>query len=123
MRKVLFIVCFILGFSFTKLHAQNPSIQRGKAIYATYCQSCHMEEGEGVESVFPPLAKTNRLGDVNKLVKIVRNGMSGEISVMGVKYNAEMSSVDLNDQELTDVLNYIRNSWGNKAPMIYDIRK
>ena len=34
----------------------EASITRGKEVYASYCQSCHMDEGQGVEGVFPPLA-------------------------------------------------------------------
>jgi nitrite reductase (NO-forming) len=29
-----------------------------------------------------------------------------------------MASISLSDKETADVINYIRNSWGNKAPMI-----
>jgi len=29
-----------------------------------------------------------------------------------------MTSFDLNDQEVSDVLNYIRNSWGNKGEAV-----
>jgi nitrite reductase (NO-forming) len=38
--------------------------------------------------------------------------------VKGVKYDVEMASIGLTDKETADVINYIRNSWGNKAPMV-----
>jgi len=51
-------------------------------------------------------------------VKIVTKGIRGSIVVKGAKYNAEMAGFDLSDKEVADVLNFIRNSWGNKAPLI-----
>lgn len=94
------------------------SVKRGKVVYETNCVSCHMSEGEGLEGTFPPLAKTGRLSDKGRLVKIVFHGLSGPITVDGVEYNMEMNPVPLSDEEAADVLNYIRNSWGNKAPEI-----
>jgi len=38
--------------------------------------------------------------------------------VNGAKYDNEMISVDLTDQQVSDVLNYIRNSWGNKGDAV-----
>ncbi|MEK0423549.1 MAG: hypothetical protein RLZ95_1459 [Bacteroidota bacterium] len=96
----------------------NASLSNGKNVYETYCISCHQENGEGVPGAFPPLAKTGRLADKNKLVKIIIQGMRGLITVKGVKYDVEMASVGLTDKETADVINYIRNSWGNKAPMV-----
>ena len=96
----------------------NTSLSNGKNVYETYCISCHQENGEGVPGAFPPLAKTGRLADKNKLVKIILQGMRGPITVKGVKYDVEMASVGLTDKETADVINYIRNSWGNKAPMV-----
>lgn len=84
----------------------------------TYCTSCHMEDGNGLQGAFPSLVKTGNLNDKNKLVKIVLQGMRGPIMVKGVKYDTEMAAINMSDQEVADVINYIRNSWGNKAPQI-----
>jgi mono/diheme cytochrome c family protein len=40
------------------------------------------------------------------------------MKVNGKIYNLEMTGFDLTDQEASDVLNYIRNSWGNKGPAV-----
>ena len=122
MKKIIFaiviIVIAITSQSFYKTNTQTSSLSNGKSIYTTYCQSCHMEDGNGVENAFPSLVKTTGLNDKNRLVNIILKGMRGPIVVKGVKYNLEMAGVDLTDQEAADVINYIRNSWGNKAPMI-----
>ncbi|MEN9686757.1 MAG: hypothetical protein RLZZ28_2543 [Bacteroidota bacterium] len=77
-----------------------------------------MENGNGQENTFPSLVNTGNLNDKNKLVKIVLQGMRGPIVVKGKKFNAEMAAIQLTDQETADVINYIRNSWGNKAALI-----
>ncbi len=120
MKKIFFslfiITIAIISQSFYQ--GTNASIQNGKNVYDTYCISCHMENGNGLESAFPSLVKTGNLGDKNRLVKIVTKGIRGSIVVKGAKYNAEMAGFDLSDKEVADVLNFIRNSWGNKAPLI-----
>jgi nitrite reductase (NO-forming) len=40
------------------------------------------------------------------------------MTVNGKVYNGEMPAFDLSDQEVSDVLNFIRNSWGNKGEAI-----
>ena len=59
----MFAGIIILGTSFkippAKDHLQE--LKNGKEVYIQYCQSCHMENGEGLEGVYPPVAKTNYL--------------------------------------------------------------
>jgi mono/diheme cytochrome c family protein len=91
------------------------SMERGKEVYASYCITCHMENGEGIESVFPPLAKSDYLmADRKRSIVQVLKGASGEMKVNGVVYNGEMAGFSLSDEEVSDVVNYIRNSFGNK---------
>lgn len=94
----------------------KASVTRGKEVYGTYCISCHMEQGEGIEGLYPPVAKSDYLmADKKRSIEQVLTGASGEMKVNGVSYNGEMTGFELSDQEVSDVLNYIRNSWGNKG--------
>jgi nitrite reductase (NO-forming) len=94
-------------------------MKRGKDVYALYCQNCHMENGQGTEGLNPPLAKTTYLKDVKKNIGYILNGQTGEITVNGKKYNAIMNPLNfLDDKQIADVLNYVRNSWGNKYPAV-----
>jgi mono/diheme cytochrome c family protein len=95
----------------------KESLVRGQQVYATNCESCHMAEGEGIPSTFPPLAKSDYLmKDQKRAIRTVLHGLSGEITVNGDTYNMAMPAYDyLSDQEVADVLNYIQNNWGNKA--------
>jgi nitrite reductase (NO-forming) len=108
-------------FSFqkkTKFDLQ-ASIVRGKEIYNTYCMSCHQELGEGIEGLYPPLAKSDYLmADKNRSILQVLKGATGEMTVNGKVYNMEMTGFDLSVEETSDVLNYIRNSFGNKGDAI-----
>lgn len=122
MKRILlpfvFTSCVACLFSFKQLFDLKASIQRGKSVYEGYCSSCHMSEGEGLEGVFPPLTKSPHLNSKEKLVKIIRNGMRGKIVLAGKEYNGEMAGIPLSDQETSDVINYIRNSFGNKGPAV-----
>lgn len=93
------------------------SIQRGKEVYTTYCVACHQPDGKGLENVFPPLAKSDYLmADKKRSIKQVLNGANDPLTVNGKKYTTPMIGLSsLTDQEVADVLNYVRNSWGNKA--------
>ena len=122
MKKIIFATVIIMIAIVTQSFDQNKiptaSLQNGQTVYVTYCMSCHMENGEGLENAFPSLVKTGNLNDKNRLVKIILQGMRGPITVKGMKYESEMAGVDLTDKEVADVINYIRNSWGNKAPVM-----
>jgi mono/diheme cytochrome c family protein len=97
----------------------KASIARGQDIYSAQCLSCHQEKGEGIDDVYPPLAKSDYLmADKKRSIQQVIHGVSGEIKVNGKVYNGEMSAFDMTDQEVSDVLNYIRNSWGNKGAAV-----
>ncbi len=108
-------------FLFTATQEDNlpQSIKRGESVYQANCASCHMPEGEGVEAVFPPLAKTDYIKNAKRAIGIILAGQEGEITVNGKTYNTAMTALpQLTDQEVADVLNFVRNSWGNKNPVI-----
>jgi mono/diheme cytochrome c family protein len=95
------------------------SITRGKQVYLEQCLACHQADALGVDGMNPPLVKTKFvLGDKPTLVKIVLNGMTG-IEVEGEDYHGVMAPhSDLTDQQIADVLTYVRNSFGNKAKAV-----
>lgn len=115
---IVILTLTVTSQSFSQTISANSSLKNGQSLYATFCMSCHMEDGNGVEFVFPSLVKTGNLKDKNKLIKIVLLGMRGPIVVKGVTFNAEMAGINLSDQETVDLINYIRNSWGNKAALL-----
>ncbi|MFT2007909.1 c-type cytochrome [Pontibacter sp. 13R65] len=98
----------------------SESMKRGEQVYTANCQSCHMAAGEGIAGTFPPLAKSDYLlKDQKRAINVVVHGLNGEITVNGEAYNMDMPGFTyLSDQEVADVLNFVQNSWGNKAKAV-----
>jgi mono/diheme cytochrome c family protein len=124
MRRSVIVTSFfitaisLMSFQFQKFDLK-ASIERGKEVYNTHCITCHMEKGEGLEGAFPPLAKSDYLmADKGRSIKQILKGASGEMIVNGKTYNGEMPAIDLTDEQVSDVLNYVRNSWGNKGAAV-----
>lgn len=120
-----FLIFFAITISsFTSCSGQNKaleeSIERGSLVYEDFCVSCHLPNGEGVDNVYPPLAKSDYLiKNREASIKGIKYGQKGEILVNGKTYNGYMAPMGLSDDEIADVMNYITNSWGNKnAKMI-----
>ena len=123
MRKSILLSAFFIPATFFVFISQDKNLQesmkRGKEVYTLHCQNCHMENGQGMEGVNPPLAKTTYLKDTKKNIDIILNGQTGEVVVNGKKYNAIMNPLNyLDDKQVADVLKYVRNSWGNKYPIV-----
>lgn len=122
-RTFFFIAISALSLSlpaFSPADDLAASVKRGEAVYSSTCLSCHQADGGGVPGVFPPLAKSDYLmGDPKRAIRTVLHGLSGEITVNGEPYNQEMPAQShLTDEQVADVLNYVRNNWGNKGPAI-----
>lgn len=108
----------------------SEQINSGKEIYMKaapgggLCFTCHQPNGQGIAGQFPPLADSDWvLGDKERLIKISIYGLMGEIEVNGVKYNNVMVPPgippgSLTDNQIADVLTYIRNDWGNSASSV-----
>ena len=98
----------------------KASIAAGQKVFSQYCVSCHQADGLGVPHMNPPLVKTTYvLGDKTKLIKIVLNGFNEDVEINGETYSNSMASHDfLKDEEIANVLTFVRNSFGNKAPAI-----
>ena len=86
----------------------------GKDKFMATCAACHQANGQGIPGAFPPLAKSDYLNaDVDRAIDIVLHGKTGEITVNGKKYNSVMTAQALSDEEVSNVLTYVYNSWGN----------
>lgn len=116
-QVVMLLGIMLASFSFKDQDkALEKSMEAGKSTYNAVCMACHMSSGQGIPSVFPPLAKSDYLmEDVDRAIENLLNGLSGEITVNDTKYNQVMPASGLDDQDIADVLNYVMNSWGNKA--------
>lgn len=127
MKKYIIITSTIFFFALSsfQLSSQpgiNASIARGKKVYEMTCLACHQADGEGMQRMNPTLVKTKWvLGDKKRLINIVLNGLKGgEIEIDGDNFHNPMPPQAglLNDQQIADVLTYVRNSFGNKASAV-----
>ncbi len=97
--------------------------ERGAAIFKGKggCMGCHQAGGEGSTGQnTPPLAGSEWvLADKpDRIVRIVLHGLSGPVSVKDrVWTGGTMPPVgaNLSEEEIADVLTYIRSAWGNAA--------
>jgi mono/diheme cytochrome c family protein len=82
---------------------------RGKTLYLEHCASCHKPDGKGYVMVIPPLANSDYIAaDVNRVLSVVVDGLSGPITVNGMEYNGVMPPLNhLSDEDLAAVLNYV----------------
>ncbi|MBK8554853.1 MAG: cytochrome c [Lewinellaceae bacterium] len=86
----------------------------GAAAYKAYCAGCHVEGGTGLGTLIPPVAGSDYMAaNLKKLPCIIRYGLKDTIVVNGVVYSEEMVGIpQLNDVDITNLLNYIQHEWG-----------
>ena len=92
-------------------------LTHGKAVYETYCGLCHGSDGLGKPGQAPELAGAEWVAkDITSLARIPLTGLNGPIQVKGRDWNLSMAPMgaSLSDADLSAVLTYIRESWGNK---------
>lgn len=97
------------------------SRRNGMKVYAT-CAACHMGNGLGQPNQFPPLAGSDWVMEEgpNRIIRLVLHGMSGPITVNGQSFNNQMPpwGDTFTDQQIADVITFIRSEWGNKASAV-----
>jgi len=107
--------------------SKEIQIEKGKGMYMQTCFACHQPNGEGLPGTFPPLAKSDFLmANKERSIRGVLKGQSGEMVVNGKTYNNSMPELSaLSDDQIADVLTYVRNSFGNSgdAVSVDEVRK
>ena len=95
---------------------------RGKVLFELNCALCHNTDGSGKPGQAPALAGSEWVvtKGVNRLIRIPQVGLVGPIKVKGEDWNLNMlaAGAPYTDEQMADVLSYIRNSWGNKASVV-----
>jgi mono/diheme cytochrome c family protein len=91
---------------------------RGARLYADHCAACHGEQGEGVAGAYPTLANNRAvaLSPPANLVHIVlRGGFPPTTPGNPRPFGMPPFATVLSDQDVADVLSYVRASWGRGA--------
>ncbi len=87
----------------------------GKALYTANCVACHQANGEGLKGAFPPLKGSAVVTGENLelYVDIIMNGYDAR-SDFGVMA-AVGTNMNFTEFDVAAIINYERNSWGNKG--------
>ena len=118
----VFVFFFVAGASAqTNNKVVAASIARGKTVYLQRCMVCHQPDGGGVPKLNAPLDASTAVNgsDISKLIKYIVKGLNDRIEIDGEFYaNAMPAAADLTDQQIADVLTFIRSNWSNKAAAV-----
>jgi mono/diheme cytochrome c family protein len=99
----------------------QAQMMSGEKLYKGACVACHELDGSGAPRIYPPLPGNANLQSANaaSAIKIMLDGAETMTTPRAPNtgsmppYAAKWS-----DQEVADVLTYIRNAWGNAAPAV-----
>jgi mono/diheme cytochrome c family protein len=93
----------------------------GQEVYAHACIACHEADGSGAPRIYPPLPGNALLQspDPSSTLRIILDGAQ-TVTTPRAPNAGSMPDYgkQLSDQEIADVANYIRNSWGNAAALV-----
>jgi mono/diheme cytochrome c family protein len=109
----------------------DASMKRGRLVFVDQCAGCHMENGAGIARVFPSIKGNTGVHaeDPTSLARLVLEGArSAKTPAKPEGFAMPAFGWKLSDQDIADVLTYVRASWGNraepvKASKIADVRK
>ena len=111
----------------TRLNPVDPivaQLNKGRQVFTTVCSGCHQNDGGGSRSVnAPPLAGSEwvQANDPSRIIRIVLHGLAGPITVKGEQWGQGVMLAfkdAMTDEQIALALSYVRNSWGNKAPVV-----
>jgi len=112
-HKVVFCIALAVLPGFSAAAQETPdfrgapfSMQGGEAVYRGVCQGCHMADAKGATGAgaYPALAGNSRLASAGYVLSMVMNGHKGMPPFRG----------HFTNQQLSDVVNYVRSHFGNQ---------
>ena len=91
---------------------------RGARVYMDNCNACHRSDGSGAQRTFPNLARNEEVNtkDPVSLIHLVLEGSSmPSTQTAPTAFTMPDFGWRLSDEEVADVLWFVRSSWGNHA--------
>jgi len=104
-------------------------MKRGQVVYNEYCKTCHQANGQGLSTVYPPLAGADyvKTKGAKVITDNVVNGLKGPITVNGKKFNNVMTALPTkySNADAAAVITFVLNSWGNNGGIVSeaDVKK
>jgi len=100
----------------TPLLPAESTLEHGKQIYSAVCAACHQADGRGLPNIYPPLAQSDFLmGDKDRAVRVLLQGLNGQIVVNGQTFDNVMPKLPLTDEDIAAALSFVRNNFGNSG--------
>ena len=100
---------------------QHPANDAGAKVYTAYCMHCHGVDGRAFAPLLAPLAGNPNVleKDASSLINVTLNGTQ-DLVIQGIPaaYPMPKYAPVLNDQQIADVLTFIRAGWNNGAPAV-----
>ena len=97
----------------TRTPEEEVLFKAGRGVYATNCAGCHQDQGQGAPRIAAALAGSKIvIGRPDMSLRVLLNGKDGPIGEM------PPLGQSLSDEQLAQVLTYIRGSFGNTAAPI-----
>ena len=97
------------------------ALARGQALYTDNCTACHLADGRGMAKVFPPLRGSSAI-QADKAGTVIHVVLAGARMAAPTAKPTGLAMPGfgwkLDDREVADVVNYIRNGWSNSAPLV-----
>jgi alcohol dehydrogenase (quinone), cytochrome c subunit len=94
---------------------------RGASTYIDNCAACHRPDGRGYEGVFPSLASNPVVESSNPLslaTIVLKGSTTARTGQTPAQFTMPAFAWRFDDQEIADVLTFVRSGWGNKAPAV-----
>jgi len=99
----------------------QQEMKAGAEVYAHACIACHEADGSGAPRIYPPLPGNANLmsADPTSTLRVILDGAQSVTTPRAPNAGSMPAyAKQLSDQQIADVTNYIRNSWGNAAPLV-----
>ncbi len=130
MKKALAMFIALTAFpSSPVISAEDAALQlrvaEGQKTYMMVCFACHQPTGTGLPNMFPPLAGSDWVvaPKPDRLIRMVLHGFTGPIKVNDKPFQTPAplmppQGATMNDEQIANVLTYVRNAFGNQAEMV-----
>jgi mono/diheme cytochrome c family protein len=100
-----------------------PILAQGAKVYADRCAGCHGKDGQGVAGVYPPLSGNSSVNEptgINAIRVVLLGGFPPATKGNPRPYSMPPFAQQLSDGDIAAVVTYIRQSWGNTAPLVQE---
>ena len=91
-------------------------------MYENNCADCHGHQGEGHEPAAPPLAGNRAVtmpSAINSIRMILFGGYAPATAANPRPFGMPPYSLSFSDEQIAEVLDYVRTSWGNDAAPVF----